>query len=317
MTNAVVNRTSAGATVRFSGTSDKDSGVLSYRVYRNGTLISTISNVWAHNWQAPLLVVRDTAPGSSPSYRIDAVDEGGRVTPSANFTPTTNSTNYFDAVKAAAPAKYWRLGETSGLTAGDSSGRGSTGTYSGSLNLNVAGAIPSNKAIHLGSTGAVTSTFGGSAAANTYTVETWIRTTTKTGGRIWGMGNRQTGNSTSQDRLLYMADNGQLFFGNWNSGAHVARSNASFNDGYWHHVVATQDGTNGVRLFVDGVQIGNDPTATVGASYNSWWRVGADSPLFGWPAQPTSNGFNGDVDEFAIYTNSLPVTTTRPHISAE
>lgn len=320
VTNAVVNRTSTGgAVLRFSGTSDKDSGVLSYRVHRNGALVQTFSNIWAHFWQAPLLTYRDPSAGSNPTYRIDAVDEGGRVTSSTNVSPTTTSTNYVDAVRANGPAKYWRFGETGGTTAGDTSGRGSAGTYNGSLNLNVAGTVPSNRAIHLGSTGQVTSNFGGGPAANVYTVETWIRTTTKTGGRIWGMGNRQTGTSTSQDRMLYMANNGQLLFGVWNSAARVAevaRSDKSYNDGYWHHVVATQD-ASGLKLYVDGEIVPNLNPTTTGAAYNGWWRVGVDGPLNGWPFKPTSNGFNGDVDEFAIYTNPQPASTTRSHISAE
>ncbi len=317
VTNAIVNRTSAGATVRFSGISDKDSGVLSYRVYRNGALISTIPNVWAHFWQGPLLTVRDATPGASPSYRIDAVDEGGRVTPSAAFTPTTNSTNYYNAVRASAPIRYWRFGEISGTTAADSSGRNVAGTYDGSLNQNVLGAVPSNRAIHLGGTGKVTSTGAAAPAPNVYTIETWIRTTTKTGGRIVGMGNQQTANSTGYDRLLFMSDNGQLVFGNWYYGARVARSDKSYNDGYWHHVVATQDGVNGLRLYVDGEMVGSNPAGTIGQAYNGWWRVGADSALNRWPGQPTSLGFNGDIDELAIYGTSLPVTTTRRHISAE
>lgn len=316
VTNAVVNKGPNGkAVLNFSGTSDKDSGILDYRVYRNGALVKSFDDVWAHQWQAPLLTVRDAAAGTNPQYRVDAIDEGGRTTSSATFTAGTTSTNYFDAVRASAPAKYWRLGDT-GTQAADDSGRGSVGTYDGALNRNVPGVVPSNGAVHLGGTGQVTSAFGGGPAANVYTVETWIRTTTKTGGRIWGMGKSQTGNSTSQDRLLYMANNGQLFFGVWNGGAQVSRSDKSYNDGYWHHVVATQD-ASGLKLYVDGVLVPNLSTATTGASYNGWWRLGADSPLAGWPAQPTSNGFTGDVDEFAIYPTSLPVGTTRPHISAE
>jgi hypothetical protein len=318
VTNAVVNRTGTGrAVLRFSGTTDKDSGILTYKVYRNGTLVQTFSNIWAHEWQAPLLTYRDTAAGTNPSYRIDAIDEGGRTSSSTGFTPTTTSTSYLNAVKADGPAKYWRLDETTGTQARDNSGRASVGTYSGSLNLNVDGAIPSNKGIHLGSTGMVTSAFGGGPAANTYTVETWIRTTTKTGGRVWGMGNRQATTSSSQDRLMYMANSGQLLFGIWNGGPKVVKSDRSYNDGYWHHVVATQDGTNGLRLFVDGELVGSDAAAKVGASYGGWWRLGADNALTGWPYQPTSRGFNGDVDEFAIYTNSLAGATTRPHVSAE
>jgi hypothetical protein len=317
VTNAVVSRTPGGnAVLRFSGTSDKDSGVLSYRVYRDGALMTTFSNIWAHFWQSPLLTFRDSGLGTAAhSYRIDAVDEGGRVTPSATFPLTASSSGYAAAVQAAGPARYWKFDETTGTTAGDSSGHGITGVYTGSMNIGIAGAIPSGKAIHLGGTGAVNSGNGAVAAPNTYTLETWIRTTTKTGGRIAGFSNQQTGNSSSFDRQLYMANNGQLIFGVWNNGAQIVQSNKSYNDGYWHHVVTTQ-GPGGLQMSVDGVSVGIPSAVTTGASYSGWWRVGADN-INGWPSQPTSNGFTGDVDEFAIYPGVLPISTTRSHVSAE
>src|SRR5262249_9490411 len=48
---------------------------------------------------------------------------------------------YRDTVLADSPILYWRLGESSGTTVGDSSGHGSTGTIVGSPTLGAQGAL--------------------------------------------------------------------------------------------------------------------------------------------------------------------------------
>lgn len=320
VTNVLVKNVSGGkATVSFSGTSDPDSGVLSYKVYRDGNYtapVATFNNIWAHFWQSPLLTFRDSGLSSgSHYYVIDAVDEGGRTARSAQFaTSGTASTGYANQVKVSSPAKYWRLDET-GTTAGDASGHNATGTYQGSMNQGIPGAIPSDKAIHLGGTGSVFSNGAAATAPNTYTAEAWIRTTTKTGGRIFGFGNSQAGTSSSYDRQLYMNNDGQLLFGVWNGGAKYTWSAKSYNDGYWHHVAVTQ-GTNGLRLYVDGVLVSTN-TTTTGSNYSGWWRVGKDSAMSNWPQAPSSAGFTGDVDEFAYFPTMLSSTAIRLQIPSE
>lgn len=54
------------------------------------------------------------------------------------------SSGYFDLVMSLAPLGYWRLGETSGTTAADSSGNGRNGTYTGTYTLNRPSLIPSD-----------------------------------------------------------------------------------------------------------------------------------------------------------------------------
>ena len=94
------------------------------------------------------------------------------------------------------------------------------------------------------------------AAPNTFTAEAWFKTTTTRGGKILGFGNRTTGNSGSYDRHVYMANNGQLYFGVYPGGVRTLTTlDRGYNDGQWHHVVASL-GANGMRLYVDGVQVG-------------------------------------------------------------
>ena len=78
-------------------------------------------------------------------------------------------------------------------------------------------------------------------------MEAWFKTTTTTGGKIIGFGNRQMGldfNSNpavsgSYDKHIYMTNDGRLVFGVWVGGAVTLTSTPCYNDGQYHHVVGT------------------------------------------------------------------------------
>jgi PKD repeat protein len=84
----------------------------------------------------------------------------------------------------------------------------------------------------------------------------------------------------------------------------------AFNDGMWHHVVATQ-GADGMRLYVDGIQRGTNPT-TSGQAYTGYWRAGGDRCFSG----ATSSYFAGALDEVAVYPRVLPPTDVAAHFTA-
>ena len=101
---------------------------------------------------------------------------------------------------------YWRLDQATGTTsnvdyAGDSPltiGTGITGGVAGAVN-------DGNKAAAFGGTAtglAVTTT--PIMAPNVFSQEVWFQTTTKLGGKLIGFGDKKTGNSTSDDRHIYM-----------------------------------------------------------------------------------------------------------------
>jgi hypothetical protein len=102
----------------------------------------------------------------------------------------------------------------------------------------------------------------------------------------------------------------------WNGGEKYTWSTKSYNDGYWHHVAVSQ-GSDGLKLYVDGLLVSTN-TATTGSSYNGWWRVGSDAPLSSsWFNVPASPGFTGDVDEFAYYPTVLTPTALRLQVPSE
>src|SRR5690606_7505145 len=163
---------------------------------------------------------------------------------SAVPAPPTDA--YGAAIYAASPSLYYRLGDTTGTVAKDSSPQGSNGSYAGSYTLGATGAVK-------GTTDTAASFSSGSVASTaaydnptSYSTEIWFSTTSTQGGKITGFGNAQSGLSSNYDRHVYMRDDGTLVFGVWTGSENTITSSASFNDGEWHHVVATQSPSTGM-----------------------------------------------------------------------
>ena len=150
------------------------------------------------------------------------------------------------------------------------------------------------------------------AGPQTFSVESWIKTTTTSGGRIVGFGNSQADQSGNYDRHIFMQNDGKVVFGVWTGSATTVTSGAALNDGKWHHLVATMVPGRS-ELFVDGVSQGTN-TPTVAQGYDGYWRVGADN-LNGWPNQPASRAMVGSIDEVAIYPVQLSSSDVQWHYS--
>ncbi|KYH45864.1 hypothetical protein AZH51_09260 [Branchiibius sp. NY16-3462-2] len=230
--------------------------------------------------------------------------DSGRTLP----TSTAPSDAYGKAVFNDHPDVYYRMTDTT-TTAKDVSGNGNDGLYSGSYTQGAAGS-PTGGGTGVsfdGSSGTLGSA-GPVVGPSTYTEESWFKTTTTAGGKIMGFGDRQTGNSGNYDRHVYMQPSGQLSFGTWTGQTNLATSNATYNDGNWHYVVATQ-GSDGMSLYVDGALVATNPQTSQQA-YNGYWRVGGDSSWAG------SNYFAGTIDEAAFYSSELTPQQIAAHYSA-
>ena len=214
---------------------------------------------------------------------------------------------YGAAVYADQPDLYWRLGEASGTVAADAGIAGANGTYSGGVSLRSAGALATT-----GNTAATFDGVNGLVASSTtstnptvYSEELWFKTTTTSGGKLIGFGNAASGLSSNYDRHVYMENDGRLTFGVWTGSANTATTPASYNDGQWHHMVATQS-SDGMRLYVDGtLRATNGQTQAQG--YTGYWRIGGDTT---WGPQPW---FNGTLDEVAVYSTALSPATVAHH----
>ncbi|WP_193598113.1 LamG-like jellyroll fold domain-containing protein [Microbacterium sp. YJN-G] len=209
------------------------------------------------------------------------------------------------------PDLYWRFDESTGQ-AKDSSLLGlRPGTYGLGTQPGVTGVISGNTAVRTpGTLTGIVSTTEALAPARVFTAEAWFKTTTTSGGKIFGFENMPTGNGTGYDKHLYMTDDGRLIWGSWIGSAAVVTSPAAYNDGAWHHVAGVIDDF-GRKLFVDGEQVAQ--SNVVGAETgNGYWRVGGGN-LGGWPDQPANGYFDGVIDEFAVYPQSMPLATVAAH----
>jgi gliding motility-associated-like protein len=141
---------------------------------------------------------------------------------------------------------------------------------------------------------------------NIFSVSIWFNTTTATGGRLLGYGASQTGESSVFDRHLYMTNSGKLYFGVYPEEYKTVATGSSYNDGKWHHAVATLS-QEGMKLYVDGVLQVSDPSITVAENYSGYLRIGYDN-LIGWPQAPDSYFFQGKIDDIFVFDRELSHT---------
>ncbi|MGP5165388.1 LamG-like jellyroll fold domain-containing protein [Arthrobacter rhombi] len=314
--------------VRWRSSIDDDDGNLTYRVYRNGssTPIATIEgeSTW---WHAPQqsFVDTDVQAGQTYSYRVTASDgySTSGLSATASATAATEDAPYASEVLNDGATLYWRFNEQNDIYGADSSNGNKQVRFLGSPDLRATeNAVEGGDGFAIGFNGsssyALNDTFA--PGPDEYTIETWIKTTTDRGGKImgYGDGNPRTDNgryraSSSYDRHIYMSNDGKLTFGAYDGGTKTASSSTAYNDGEWHHIVASQ-GASGMKLYVDGAVVGRN--GNVGAQdYRGSWRVGGDN-LNGWPNRPASDFFAGQIDETAVYEKVLTPLQVDEHFTA-
>ncbi len=226
--------------------------------------------------------------------------------PSA-FTPRPADA-YGAAVYDLDPDVYWRLGEATGPAAADSSQTGANpGVYSGNVTPGAVGVLSgvTNSAADFGGSSGLVASTTSFVNPTVYSEELWFRTTTTDGGKLIGFGNSPSGTSSGYDRHIYMENDGRLTFGTWTGQPNTATTPASYNDGLWHHMVATQS-SDGMNLYVDGLLRASNPQ-TAAQDYTGFWRVGGDTT---WGPQPW---FAGTIDEVAVYSTALTPAQVHQH----
>lgn len=295
---------------------DRDDRDLTYELLRDGQAAPvtsrTVPSLW---WTRSTITLDDVdAPaGESATYTVRVSDGDGNAVTSTPVTVQVSddaTSAYAHAVLADSPSLYYPLGPSrtdwaSGLA-----------SVAGSGLTNVSpGAVP-------GVTGQSATRFAGTtsgrlaspamAAPTEFSVEMWFQTTTQRGGKLVGYGNSQTGSSSYFDRHVYMRNDGRLTFGVYPNRVYTVTSDQAYNDGDWHHVVATS-GADGIAMYVDGQLVGSDAAAIGGYRFNGYWRFGGDTVTSGWPSRPASNFFAGTLDEVAVYPSALTLQQVQGH----
>ncbi len=208
------------------------------------------------------------------------------------------------------PDLFWRLNETSGTTASDASASGQNGAVAGTVTWGASGALTGNSAATFTGVNGVVVDTQTATSPSTYSAELWFKSTSTVGGKLIGFGNAASGNSTKYDRQVVLLNNGHLQFGVNPGTRALAETTKAYNDGQWHHVVATQ-GADGMKLYVDSVLSATN-AATAAQANTGYWRVGGDTTFGG----TTSNYVNATIDEVAVYASALPVDRVEAHYAA-
>ncbi len=323
-TNPTVRSVGAGQVlVSWEANWDRDNRELTYEVVRNNNLANPVAarTFASADWDLRHQSFLDTGltPGSTVTYRIVTRDPMGNETRSdlieVQVAGSGSVDDYARAVAEDGPQHYWRLDESSGTDVAGFTGNEDATTYGG-VNRGVPGAISGNRAAAFNGTSSQTAS---NAVAEHgrfwYTVEAWFNTTTNRGGKIVGFGSERTGNSSSHDRHLYMDNNGRLNFGSRQNGQRrIVTSPGGLNNGQWHHAVGVQS-PDEMLLYVDGRLVGTRNDTRTGHSYDGYWRIGGDN-LSGWNNRPTSDYFQGSIDEVAVYSHALTGNDVRDHYIA-
>ncbi|MGM1029615.1 MAG: PKD domain-containing protein [Actinomycetota bacterium] len=312
----------AEARITWQANHDPDNAELTYQLFREGVAAPLHTETAASTlWVRPTMRFTDTGvqSGQTHRYRIRATDANGNTTQS-DWAPVTIATasstpSYLREVLDDGPRHYWPLGEPSGTTGVDWAGPDSL-TLTGASRTADGQALDgsTNATVFAGATTSFASSGTPQAGPQTYSVEAWFRTTSTTGGKIVGFGNRATGSSNSYDRQIYLSGSGIITFGNRVGQPRVVQSGAGFNDGKWHHVVGTL-GSAGMTLWVDGVQVATRADTTSAQVNFGYWRVGGDGLSTAWP-NVTSAYLGGSIADVAVYDRVLTGADIDAHIVA-
>ena len=221
-------------------------------------------------------------------------------------------TSYAMVVASDSPASYWRLGETSGSTAADAAGS-SPGSINGGVTLGVPGALAgdANTAMGFnGSTGYVSVPDAASLDfAGDFTVEAWAKPNALTGigGAVVHKGG-SSGYPVWQYRMSITGGNqwrGTVFVGNSNIAV-TAPGVASTTS--WTHLAMTKAGST-LTLYVNGAAVA---TTTVSGIVNTSTGILA----IGRTGASSSDYFNGQIDEVAVYPTALSAARIAAHHTA-
>src|SRR5260221_160249 len=233
------------------------------------------------------------------NVRVTAQDSG--VTIQGPTNSATLNASYSQVVLADAPYLYYRLGETSGTTANDTSGNNRSGAFVNGVQLGLPGALlhNANSSIRLdGVNDYVSMPAGFNSFPNGFTFEMWVYPTAVVNSeRFFDIGNGPASDnlllyrrSTTND-LAFNVDNGA------SPGTEIIASNV-IELNRWQYFAVTQDAAGNARIYKNGVQVGGGQT-------NVPNNIARANAFLGHSNTAADPYFAGGLDEAAFYDHAL------------
>ena len=211
---------------------------------------------------------------------------------------------YSDLILGDSPVGYWRFGESAGPSANDSSPNGNDGTYFASPTLGVPGAMfgDPDTAVSMNGTSQEVRVPDDNTldVGDSFTIEGWVkRSSTAKTTPLFNKGSQSF-------QLVVLGGPGNQVSLRKANVTTVARSGTSvLADGEYHHVVATKDGPNSTKIYIDGVE------STVQVDGN---RVIENNTV---QLRFSGSGSNRhQLDEFALYDVALSEADVLEHYRA-
>ncbi len=273
------------------------------RLYKNGTLLSfnttSIPASLCNNAKAVGIGQRVT--GSTAPWPVSGHIDDARIYNRALSAADVKALYQYAGDPTSGLAAHYKLDETSGTTAADSSGNNNTGTVSGNPQWATPRAGESGKALVMDGTGdyiTAPNTAANNISGTALTLSAWVATHRFDSGSIVG----KPWNAASiaepiwQYGLEYNSGYGiEFHLGDTTSTRHTLNYLHLPEDG-WEHWAATYDGQF-MKLYINGILIKSQAeTGSIQARGNTL-RIGANGNL--------TNNFEGGVDDIRIYNRAL------------
>lgn len=243
----------------------------------------------------PSVPVRSPGPGDRPGLpgagaNADA-DAGDGADDGADAAPPSPREDGCEAAIRLIPAEQtvfgYRLDDPAGSTSATDLVHGLSGRYAGSP----------------GSPGWTLADTTLRPPTDEFTVQIRFRSSVG-GGRMIGFSSATEGDSPDFDRHLFLTDDGRVAFGVWPGTVRVITSARSYLDHAWHQATATLS-AEGMKLYVDGELVAEDPSVTRAQDFSGYWRIGYES-MFHWgPEGPANWVFGGALAHAAVYRVAL------------
>ena len=274
------------------------------------------TGVWYH-----VVGVYDAATNIMRLY-INGTQEGGDVPRPLPGFHSTNPTQIGRGIFEGAYASPW-LGAIDGvviyqraLTAAEVNVLRTATAPAGYFSAGQPGALGTSSAVAFSGTANAATAASTAARPTNYSVEYWFRTDSASGGVLIGFGSPASGQGNTSDKLLFLNSAGRLVYGlSDGTTGRAATSAASYNDGSWHHAVATVSSTAGTTLYVDGAVVASNALMTTGDNVAGFWRWGGTSTT-SWSGFSASDYYVGLLDEVAVYPSVLTSSDVRVHYFA-